>query len=304
MLRDMTRAVVGIVAMAAAALTSSYARADDKQQCLAASDEAQQLRDEGKYRLARDAFAACSRDVCPALVRHDCVKWLAELEQSWPSIVVSAKDDQGGDLVDVRVRIDGAALLTKLDGTPTPVDPGPHVLRFETDGAAPVERQIVVHAGEKSRLITVQLGGSAAAAPTHEAPRTAPPTEPPAAEPSSPGGGPPVAAWIFGGVALAAFGTEAYFGVSGLADRGSLEGQPCAPLGTCSQSSVDSIRTKFILADVALGVGLVSAGLAAYFFLTAHRDPTSAAPAQAQAAAAVDVGALPGGGAVNVTGRF
>jgi hypothetical protein len=228
---------------------------------------------------------------------------MAELEQAWPSIVVNAKDGKGGDLVDVRVRIDGAALLSKLDGTPTLVDPGPHVLRFEAEGAPAVERQVVVHSGEKSRLITVQLAAPAAEGATRSAagdsPRPAS-TDSPPVEPPQPDSAPRIAAWIFGGIALAAFGTEAYFGVSGLSDRSNIEGRPCAQTGTCAQSDVDAIRTKFIVADVALGTGLVSSALAVYFFLTGRPDASTPPPQ----AAGVDVSPLPGGAGMNVSGRF
>jgi hypothetical protein len=283
--------VAGATLLAAtwAGVSPRLAHADDKQQCLEASDAAQQLRDDGKYRMAREAFATCSRDVCPGLVRRDCVKWMAELEQSWPSIVFNAKDGRGGDLVDVVVQIDGTLLVSKLDGTPTPVDPGPHVLRFEAEGVPAVEQRIVVHAGEKSRLLTVHLGAP-----------TGPPGADSAAVPNdvaSTSHGPSASVWIFGGLALVAFGTEAYFGLSGLSDRSDLEGQPCARTASCSQSSVDSIRTKFTVADVALGAGVVSAGVAVYFLLTG----TSAAPPPP---AAVDVAPLPGGAGMKWSGRF
>jgi hypothetical protein len=287
------------------------ARADDKQQCLTASDQGQQLRDDGKYRRAREAFATCSRDVCPAIVRHDCVKWLADLEQSSPSVVVSARDDKGNDLINVTVQVDGAPLVSKLDGKPTLVDPGAHVFHFEASGFPAVEQHVVVHAGEKSRLLTVQFGNPSAP-PTPPGPgatpapapgpgpdegTTPPPGETPAVTPSS--SGPRVSAWVLGGFALAAFATEAYFGLSGMSDRSNLESDPCAKTSSCPQSSVDSIRTKFTIADIALGVGLVSAGLSAYLFLSAPKGEAATAHASA-----IDVTPLPGGAAMSLGGKF
>ena len=254
----------GVVLAGLTGTLPGVARADDKQVCIAASDEGQQLRDDGKYRRAREAFAACARDACPSLVRRDCMKWLADLEQSSPSIVVGAKDDKGGDLVDVTVLVDGAALVTKLDGKPTPVDPGAHVLRFQTAGYPAVEQHVMVRAGEKSRLLVVQFGTPAA--PT---PAATPPASPAAATPDAARTpqGTRASAWVFGGLAVVAFGTEAYFGLSGLSDRSSLKGQACAQTASCPQSSVDSIRTKFTVADIALGVGIASAAISAYLFL-------------------------------------
>jgi hypothetical protein len=308
----MRRAAPWLAVLATMAF-ASIAQADDKQQCLSASDQGQQLRDDGKYRRAREAFTTCSRDVCPALVRRDCVKWLADLEASSPSVVVNAKDDKGNDLVNVTVQVDGSPLVSKLDGKPTLVDPGAHVFHFETGGFPPVEQHVVVHAGEKSRLLTVQFGTPSAPSTGPATPSTSAP-EPSTATPSGEGTPPtgeappaPVAsssgtrisAWAFGGLALVAFGTEAYFGLSGLSDRSSLESDPCAKTSSCPQSSVDSIRTKFTVADIALGVGLVSAGLSAYLFLTAPKgEPTD------PHVSAVDVTPLPGGAAMRLGGRF
>jgi hypothetical protein len=281
-----------VVAVALAA--PSAARADEKQQCIAASDEGQQLRDDGKYRKAREAFERCSRDSCPGLVRRDCVQWLADLDQTSPSVVVSAKDDKGNDLVDVKVLVDGAPLVTKLDGKPTLVDPGPHLLRYEAAGYPAVEDRVVVHAGEKNRLLAVQFGGGAAPAAGSSS------AEPPAAT-QAPPGGTPAAGWVLAGIAVVAFGSEAYFGLTGLSDRSDLRSRPCAQTATCSQSDVDAVKTKFLAADVSLGVGVVSAALAAYFFLSGH-----SASAPAAQGSRVDVAPLAGtaGALVRVGGSF
>jgi hypothetical protein len=294
----MRRAAVLLAVVAAVAVSTSRAGADDKQQCLAASDQGQQMRDDGKYRRAREAFAACARDACPALVRRDCVKWLSDLEQASPSVVVGAKDDKGGDLVDVTVLVDGAPLVTKLDGKPTLMDPGAHVLRFETAGYHGVEQRIMVRAGEKSRLLVVQFGTPAAHPP---ATATVPATSPTSG--ATPDGGPTpqgtrTSAWVFGGLAVVAFGTEAYFGLSGLSDRSHLKSQACAQTASCPQSSVDSIRTKFTVADIALGVGIASAAISAYLYLA---PPSETAPSHPTA---VDVVPVPGGAAMSVAGRF
>jgi hypothetical protein len=299
----MRRAPPLLAVLAAALLAPAAARADDKAQCLTASDDGQSQRDDGKYRRARESFATCSRDVCPALVRRDCTKWLAELSQSWPSVVVSAKDDKGGDLVGVSVRVDGDVLVSKLDGKPMAVDPGSHTFRFEAAGFPAVEQQVVVHAGEKSRLLAVQFGAAPSATPDAKA---APAGDGSAQEPSGDAPadstrtpqGTRISAWVFAGLSVAAFGTGAYFGLSGLGDRSNLQSQPCAKTSSCPQSSVDSIKTKYTVADIALGVGVVSAGLSVYLFLAA---PSSDAPAKSSA---VDVTALPGGAQLTYGGRF
>jgi hypothetical protein len=271
------------------------ARADEKAQCIAASDQGQELRDNGNYRRARDAFAACARAACPALVRRDCAQWQAELEETWPSVIVSAKDERGDDLTDVRVFVDGEPLVAKLDGRPARVDPGEHKLRIEADGRPPVEQHLVVRAGEKNRVVEVHVApaGDAAGQPEHAAPPR---------EPGSGADAKRTSALVFGGLALVAFGTEAYFGLSGMSDRNTLLSQPCAQTGTCSASTVDSIRTKFTVADIALGVGLASGALAVYLFLSSLPASSSGASTQG---AHIDLAPLPGGGgAASLTGRF
>src|SRR5262252_6601110 len=73
-------------------------------QCVTTSEQGQADRDEGRYKRARDAFASCSNEVCPVVIRRDCVKWLSELDASAPTIVFVARDERGADLGDVTVR--------------------------------------------------------------------------------------------------------------------------------------------------------------------------------------------------------
>src|ERR1700722_6810474 len=116
--------------------------ADPKAECLAAADQGQSLRDDGKYRRAHDAFVTCSRDACPKVVSRSCVQWLRQLDDATPTIVLGAKDDTGADLTTANVTIDGQPLAESLDGKPLPVDPGEHVLHFERSGSDPVDVRV------------------------------------------------------------------------------------------------------------------------------------------------------------------
>jgi hypothetical protein len=280
------RALAMAMLAAAAVSTAPAVRADDSKDCIAASTQAQQLRDDGRYRRARDQLNVCSRDVCPALVKQACLGWLSDLESTWPSVVVNAKDDSGADLVDVTVVVDGTPLVAKLDGKPQLVDPGEHDFHYETGGYPPVDEHVVIHAGEKSRVLSVQFGGGK--------------------KPTKRGGGgagggggrgggseTPVAGWVFGGLALVSFGVEAAVGIPAFSDRNALENDACKTTATCDASKVDSIHTRFIVSDVLGAVGIVSAGIAIYFFATA--GSSSQEPPKA---ARVDVRPLPGGGAL------
>jgi hypothetical protein len=165
---------------------SEAARADDKsdkQMCIAAAEQGQSQRDDGQYRAARDSFLKCTNDKCPHVIVQSCTKWLRELDESSPTIVLGAKDEQGNDLTDVKVTFDGAPFATALTGKPMEADAGEHVVRFEREGSVPVEQKLMLRAGERARVVSVTLLPVPAAvdASTEDAgePPPAPPPPPP-----------------------------------------------------------------------------------------------------------------------------
>jgi hypothetical protein len=271
--------------------SSTSSLADDKEDCLAAAEQGQSVRDAGKYVQARERFRTCSQASCPVVVRRDCLRWNSDLDDQMPTVVVVARDARGADLSHVRVLVDGVAVADSLDGQPLAVDPGEHTVRFESAGAAPLEERVVVHAGEKNRLLRVEL----ISANRPDAPREVPPEPRPAPATPSPSLGP---ALVAGGVGVLGFGAMAYFGVKAKSDTDDLRQQPCAATQTCS---VSSIRTEVVAANVFLGIGVVGVGVATWLFLTAH-----SAPAPARSAVALQLGAspTPGGGVLGVAGDF
>jgi hypothetical protein len=275
-----------VLASALVSISALAGDPDEKTQCIGASDQGQQLRDDGKFKLAHEAFTRCSRGTCPSIVRQECAQWLVDLDAKSPTVVIAATDDKGNDLVDVKVTVDGAELAAKLDGLPIAVDGGDHVFRYEAPGLPPVEEPVAIRAGEKNRVLKVQFVTSAP-------PPTAP-TPAPEAPHSSP---PPLGAWVFSSIALAAFASETYFGLAGLGQYNSDKG-PSGCRGHCSSSEKSSIQTQFAIADASLAVGVVSACFAAYFFLR-PREPNPT-----PAAAAVDFAPRPGGGVASVSGHF
>src|SRR5262249_35736087 len=153
--RGMVAMKRGLSALATATtiLIASSAFADERQECASAADQAQQLRDDGKYRRAREQLLVCARDVCPGPIKRDCLDWLKDLDNLAPTVVFAAKDGNK-DLTDVKVSIDGAAVTDHLDGRPVPVDLGEHTFRFEHAGQTQ-EQKVVIGAGQKGRNITV-----------------------------------------------------------------------------------------------------------------------------------------------------
>lgn len=156
---------VRAASLCAVVVVPSVARGDDqplaappdKQVCISAAEQGQSQRDDGKYRAARTSFLICSQEHCPRVIAQSCTKWLRELDESAPTIVLGAKDERGNDLTDVKVTFDGVPFATELDGKPLEADAGEHVLRFEREGNQPVEQKLLLRAGEKARVVSVTL---------------------------------------------------------------------------------------------------------------------------------------------------
>jgi len=272
---------------------SRHAFADDKQDCIAASEAGQDKKLRGNLREAREQLLICARDVCPAIVRQDCTQWLTEIIAALPSVVVGARDWQGHDLVDVTVSVDGVVVASKLDGKPIGVDPGAHRFHYESaSGAPPVDEQMLIRQGERNRALTV----------TFPPPPGAIPTPPESTAAPVPGHRRSPLAYVFGGVGLAAIGVGAGLGLSANSDVSTAREAPpagCAP--NCPSSRVDQIKTKYIVADTAFGVGIVSLGVATYFFFARSGE----APVESkQASIRFDIVSTLHGGTVGLVGQF
>ena len=79
-------------------------------------------------------------------------------------------------------------------------------------------------------------------------------------------------------------GGFAFFGLTGQGDKDQLR-DTCAPLRACSQDDVDAARTKLVIADVALGVGVVALAVATYMFIQRATFTVPAPPRSARARA-------------------
>jgi hypothetical protein len=203
-MRSMRGAV--LAALLAQAFLSNNASADvTKDQCVDVDTKAQSLRREGKLAEAREQLKVCIDPRCPAILREDCTQRMDELERAMPTIVFDAKDEQGWDLVPVRVAVDGHPLTDMLDGRALPVDPGEHTFTFQSPGKPPMTRRFVLKEGEKERRERIVLGATPTTAPE------SPPDEVPS-EPASPGKAPRLAGIVLGSAGLVGIGMGAVFG--------------------------------------------------------------------------------------------
>jgi hypothetical protein len=271
---------------------SSHAIEPSKQECVAANESAQDLRQAGKLREAQVKLSVCIAASCPGPVREDCAQRLDEVTKAMPTVVFEVKDSVGRDLLDVRLAIDGQPVgLVPL--TPLGLDPGPHVFRFEVAGKPGVEREVVLHEGEKQKRVSVfSFGGPAertglgatpestgpggkqgtTSAPRIEEPSPAltPPNGPDEQADRSRGDSQRLAGWITGGAGVAAVG----FGiVLALSAKSSWENAPgCNGTQCTSNAGIDatnSARSTGVAATAVFIVGAAAATTGVVLWLTA-----------------------------------
>jgi hypothetical protein len=147
-----------ILALALFGASSALAAEPTKDECIAANETAQDLRQSGKLLEARTKLVLCVATSCPGPLREDCAQRLSEIAAVMPSVVFEVKDSAGNDMSSATVTIDGQHLAEKLDGRPIALDPGEHRFAFRAESGATAEKTLVVREGEKDRRERIVLG--------------------------------------------------------------------------------------------------------------------------------------------------
>ena len=94
--RHVAACVVALVVACASATTAAEA-ANPKKACVAASTDAQTLRQEDKLIEARDKLRICANDPCPAVVKSQCAGWLHDPEFARGDVTVAKhRKDRSG----------------------------------------------------------------------------------------------------------------------------------------------------------------------------------------------------------------
>jgi hypothetical protein len=249
-----------VLASLVVVVTSSVRADETKDACLVGYEQSQVARKSGDLATARQQLRVCARAACPALVRNDCVTWLEQVESSFPSIVLHAERD-GADVTAVRVVLDGKSIASRLDGKGFEIPPGEHTFRFELEGAPPVTQTVLVREGEKDRPVEIHFASahSKSAPKSDEVPQSFRPT--------------PTGVYVLGGLGLAGLGTFAVLAATGKGKESSLRSS-CAP--SCSDSSVSSLQTQFLIGDLGLGVGIASSAAALLWYALRPSTPEGA----------------------------
>jgi len=268
-----TRKVLVALTIVGALAPSTLWAAPDKKACLAAYDETQKLKKSGKLLAAKKQALVCAQSECPAVVRDDCTSWSVELDKSTPSIVLVVTDADGKDITDAKAFIDGEEVTSHKEGKAIALDPGSHKLRVERVGYDTIEQELVAHEGDKNRSIAVKFpkkGGD-------EAPPKATPEPPPAdSTPKTVTTARPVpaSAWLLAGVGVIGLAGFVTFGSMGNSKKSDLDARGCKP--DCPSADVDAAKRDYLIADVALGVGVISLGVAAVLVLTRGEETVPA----------------------------
>ncbi len=274
---------VGLAVALAFVASTRAALAETPRACVEAVERGQSLRDKVKLTQAKAAFLVCASSTCPEVIQRDCAQWVSELDGRIPTVILTASDASGHDVVYARVSVDGELFADRLDGIAVPMDPGIHTFRIEPAGGPALQQIVVIREAEKYQKQHFTLpaasapavGAPSPPAPPHTgAPRSSPPpVEPPPARPSAAVAYP--AGWRTGaivavsaaGVAAASF---AAFGIGGIIDVQHLD-STCST--RCPYASVDTAKSYLRIADVSLGVGVVALAAATWFYLEWRAHP-------------------------------
>jgi hypothetical protein len=253
------RAFALVVSSCGFLLASSVDASSPTHACIEAHAAGQSERDASRLLSARDQFALCTAAACPAMIRRECVALGESIVAMTPSVVLFAQDSDGRAIEGARATIDGKQAVPRLDGRPLELDPGSHRFVLTLPDGREQALTATLSSGEKYRRI---VGIFLTAQPKPAEPTT---PSPPTARGRNP------LAYVFGGVGLVALGAWGVYALDGRNKQNELE--RCAP--HCQASDVDSMRKSYTIADVLLGVSIVSLGTGTYLFLKQTDEHTA-----------------------------
>jgi hypothetical protein len=290
--------------LATAAMGSAPARAADPTtaDCLSSSEASVALRSQHKLRAARAQLLVCATATCPADIRTECVRRVAEVNAAMPTIVFEAKDPAGNDASAVKVSVDGEPLVERLEGTALSIDPGEHTFTFETPGQPAIQKAFVIREGEKDRRERIAFGTpspDAVPPPVTPALSTTMPATPVVVEPSHGLGTQRILAIVAGGLGVVGLGLGTVFGLQAMSKHN--DAAAACPGACATQSGVDmwnDARSAGNVSTVAFIVGGVALAGGAALWFTAKPESGSAPSAP------VAFGLGVGPGAVQVRGAW
>jgi len=128
--------------------------------CMTAFKSAQEREQAGHLVEASQLFLSCEDETCGSALFEECAANASRLRVNVPSVVPLVVDDRGqprADVLDVRVKMDGVLLISRLDGRALPVDPGTHEFSFDMGSGVVATQKITILRGQRNRAISVSL---------------------------------------------------------------------------------------------------------------------------------------------------
>jgi hypothetical protein len=205
----------------------------------------------------------------------------------------------------LEVTQDGTRVDPATFGKPVPVDPGDHVVEVSAPGKARWKKAYTIGPGAAQQTISVPTLAAPNAGPmTAEAATSAPP-----AEPSRPGlTDLQLAGLVTAGVGVVGIVVGSVSGLDAMRKQHDTDPQ-CNDLNQCSTPSAVRERREAVhaagLATVTIVTGsLFVVGGATMFFLGGRTKPADVGRVSARPTVYAGAAVYPGGGSVNLSGRF
>jgi hypothetical protein len=230
--------------------------APTKAECIAAHHESQVAQNDGHLLLAQENAMRCTNQGCPAPLVSDCANWLIELDQKIPSMVFEVRVDRQANST-AKVEVDGNPVWDWARGEALKLDPGEHVVRFLLDSHAPIIKSVSLVEGMRLRLMSANFQGTSPQGPTSPSPSASPNTKVEGRQVRDV----PLLVYPLLGVGVLGVAGFVGFTLSGSAEHDRLA-NTCAPY--CTDSEIGGMRTRYIAADISLGIGatgLIGAGI-------------------------------------------
>src|SRR5688500_10901045 len=216
--------------------------------------EAQRQRRAKKLIEAKAAMRECAISECPTMVQQDCLQWIQSIDEQTPSVVFSIEAD-GKPVTGAKVKIDEREVDASA-GIAVPLNPGPHTYVVENPPYEPQSGSLNVLEGQRFRVFTVRF----------ERPKPATPQPVPVPLARTETVRPvPLGTWLLLGVGVVGAGAFAGMGLTGKSQEEELK-DVCSP--NCTDHDTKSMRSLYLGADIAAGVGAAALIAAGVVFIT------------------------------------
>lgn len=197
---------------------------------------------------------------------------LAELTARVPKLKITLVGPEGGAVKDPEVKIDDQAISSSLVGLSVPVNPGARIVKASAPGFDEAQAEVTLAEGATEEVTLTLSPSSAAQASSAGATGS---DDSVSADSPPAGRGRRTIGWVTMGSGVALLGGGAVLGVlsQGQLKDARADDALCSD-NTCTESGwteVDQAKTKALVADIAMGVGIAAVGVGVYLLVTGKK---------------------------------